>query len=293
MKTHRMRDLQISDRMTMRSPNLARYFVDVNSTSLLTGEEEFALSTRAIAGDEAAVDLLVKHNLRFVISVAKQYGLSPDILSDLICQGNIGLVKAARTFDPTRGFKFISYAVWHIRSEIFKYFDANHRTVRIPGNAQTKINKARKVEADLRVTLDRDATTYEIVEELLNQGISIEPYDLDHITGVMNGHTALESEDGDVLAPIDWLTSDDNPPDNNLLDDDKMAKILRLLDTLREIERAVVCARIGLYTGGEGEAFKDISARFDRSTEWSRLVYNKALRRLKMNARKLSITENN
>lgn len=288
-----MRDLQISERITMSSSNLSRYFVDLNSITLLTREEEYTISTRAIAGDEVAVDLLIRHNLRFVISVAKQYSLSsPDLLSDLICQGNIGLITAARSFDPTRGFKFISYAVWHIRNEILKYFDDSNRTIRLPGNAHTKINKARKVEADLRVTLDRDATTDEIVEELLKHGIIIKPYDLDHLFGVANGHTALESDSINIFAPIDWLSSDINKPDSKLLDEEQQSTILRLLNTLRKNEREVVCARLGLYTG-EGESFKDILARFDRSHEWSRLVYNKAILRLKMNARKLLINQNN
>lgn len=293
MKTNRMRDLQISERMSIRSPNLARYFVDVRTIPLLTSDEENAIGARVIAGDEAAVTLLVNHNLRFVISVAKQYGTSPDLLSDLICQGNIGLIAAARSFDPTRGFRFISYAVWHIRREIFEYLGSKNRTIRLPGNVQTNIKKARTVEAALLVTLDREATTYEIVEELLKQGIDIEPQELEHAFGIANGHTALESEDTEIFSPINWLPTDINKPDSKLLDEEHRTTILRLLDTLCAQHRDIVCARLGLYPGGFAESFKDISARYNRGNEWARLVYNRVMLQLKISANRLLINQNN
>jgi RNA polymerase primary sigma factor len=160
-----VRQLKITpDRLTNRTDNISRYFTDVSGRPMLGPEEEFSIGLRAQEGDEEAIEMLISSNLRFVVSVAKQYAGTGILLEDLICQGNIGLCDAARMFDPTRGFKFISFAVWHIRKEILAYLNSDHRTVRIPQNVLNDLTKIRRADETILQEQGRYGTADEFEE---------------------------------------------------------------------------------------------------------------------------------
>ncbi|MBT7306040.1 MAG: sigma-70 family RNA polymerase sigma factor, partial [Bacteroidetes bacterium] len=162
-----MRQLKITKQVTNReTKSLNSYLQDVSKIDMITAEEEVELAQRIREGDQSALDKLTKANLRFVISVAKQYQNQGLTLSDLINEGNVGLVKAAQRFDETRGFKFISYAVWWIRQAIMQYLSDHQRMVRLPLNKLGSVNKINQAKAELEQVLDRQPTTSEIAEYL-------------------------------------------------------------------------------------------------------------------------------
>ena len=161
-----MRQLKITHSITKRNEkSIDQYLQDICSEELLTPEEEVRLAQRIKEGDQAALDRLTKANLRFVVSVAKQYQNQGLSLPDLINEGNVGLIKAARRFDETRGFKFISYAVWWIRQAILQAIAENSRIVRLPSNQLGALNKLKKVSSQLEQELERQPSTHELSEE--------------------------------------------------------------------------------------------------------------------------------
>ena len=277
-----MRHLKIEERYTQRNDLVMRYFVDVEREKMLSPNEEYAIAVRAANGDEEAIEKLVKSNLRFVISVAKQYTVNPEMLNDLIAQGNIGLIDAAKSFDPSRGFKFISYAVWHIRKEIMLYLNNLKRTIRIPTNITQDINRIRKASSILESKLGREPIASEISEQV--EKMFLKPLDESRITTIL-GYTspiyALESSlHDDGLAPIDLLNGNTSEFDEvdrvgtDLLD--------QLLSThLNWAERDIVTRYHGIgYTGDE--TFTSIAQSHGKSSEWVRQTYAKALRRLRV-----------
>jgi RNA polymerase primary sigma factor len=162
-----MRQLKISQNITTReNQSLEKYFQDVNRIDMITSEEEAELSKRIKEGDQAALEKLVRSNLRFVVSVAKQYQNKNLTLNDLINEGNIGLIRAAEKFDHTRGFKFISYAVWWIRQSIMQAIAEKSRMVRMPLNRVGTLNKIKRTAAGLQQDLEREPTNEELAEEL-------------------------------------------------------------------------------------------------------------------------------
>lgn len=276
-----MRQLKIEERYTQRNDLVMRYFVDVEKEKMLSPNEEYEIAVRAANGDEDAIKKLVKANLRFVISVAKQYTVNPEILNDLIAQGNIGLIDAAKSFDPSRGFKFISYAVWHVRKEIMLYLNSLKRTVRIPTNITQDLNRIRKASTVLETKLTREPTSTEVAEQLVKMGFK--PLDEERINRVLGYHgpiSALESsshEDG--LAPIDWIHSDSDEFDR--VEDITPNMISELLaDHLTGVERDIVMRYHGIGYPSD-ETFTSIAKFHGRTSEWARLNYRKALRRLR------------
>lgn len=280
-----MKQLKISERITQRSSNIDRYFNDVGSYTSLTADEEYELAVRIKQGDEAALEKMIRYNLRFVISVAKQYAVQPEILSELIAQGNIGLIDAARTFDPTRGFKFISYAVWHIRKEILQYFNDSHKTVRVPANVTLDLNRARKVESALSTELGRDATLEEIVAKMSELGWETNVKKLERGRILAEGTVHFEASNPDEeWAPVNWVQSESQA--SEVLDKKEKTKtILRILDQLSPVERDVVILHLGLINDIP-VSFREISERHDRTSEWARQKYKKAIRKIKSWARR-------
>ena len=193
-----MRDLKILTTYTNRTSVTDRYFAEIDRHKILKADEEYEIAVKASAGDSRAIEKLVTSNLRFVVSVAKQYVSQAEMMDELIAQGNIGLIEAAKTFDPTRGFKFISYAVWHIRKEILSYLNDIHRTVKVPRNITMDANRTKRVESDLTCLLDREPTVEEIVEEMEKRGWEITP------EKVKNGRRATEK-----IVPFELGPSDD------------------------------------------------------------------------------------
>ena len=276
-----MRQLKIEERYTQRNDLVMRYFVDVEKEKMLSPNEEYEIAVRAATGDEEAIEKLVKANLRFVISVAKQYTVNPEILNDLIAQGNIGLIDAAKSFDPSRGFKFISYAVWHVRKEIMSYFNNLKRTVRIPTNITQDLNRIRKASAVLETALTREPTSTEVAEQLIKMGLKpLDAERIDKILGYQGPISALESslhEDG--LAPIDWIHSDADEFDQ--VDGIAPNMVISLLaDHLTGVELDIVMRYHGIGYPGD-ETFASIAKLHGRTPEWARLNYRKALRRLR------------
>ena len=280
-----MRQLKItSDRLTTRTDNISRYFTEVSSRTMLSPEEEFNIGLRAQEGDEEAIEKLISANLRFVVSVAKQYASTGILLEDLICQGNIGLCDAARMFDPTRGFKFISFAVWHIRKEILAYLNSDNRTVRIPQNILNDLNKIRRADESILQEEGRYGTVEELQEAISKTG---KDFSIDHIKRVTRADSRsvpLESDNPDEYgAPIDWLSS--GTTTTQYTDESDLTEMTKIvLSKLTNVQRDIVTRRLGI-NGGEPETFSTIADRYERTPEWARTVYTKSLKIMKVKLR--------
>ena len=277
-----MKQLKIAKSITNRDAGtLEKYLQDIAKERLISPEEEVELSRRIKAGDKEALETLVKANLRFVVSVAKQYQNQGLSLQDLINEGNVGLIKAAQRFDETRGFKFISYAVWWIRQSILQAVAEQARTIRLPLNQVGAISKLKKTAAMLEQELQRKPTTEEIAKEL---GIA-EPK-VRALLG-MNLHQIStdapldDEEDGnflDVYVDQDSTATDqavENESDNNA--------IQRSLQSLTEKERQVITMYYGIGTARE-YSLDEIALTMGISRERTRQIRDRALKRLKTNS---------
>jgi RNA polymerase primary sigma factor len=274
-----MRQLKINKSITNReNASLDKYLTDIGREELITAEEEVMLAQKIREGDELALDRLVKANLRFVVSVSKQYQNQGLSLPDLINEGNVGLIKAARRFDETRGFKFISYAVWWIRQSILQALAEQSRIVRLPLNQVGSINKIKKTISQLEQEYNRTPSEEEIAKHLDTSELKI------------NAAMRISSRSVSIDAPIsyeddtsmvDFLASDDTPTsDDNLLKESLFKEIERSLSTLTEKEREV----INLYYGigmNHGLTLDEIGDKFDLTRERVRQIKEKAIRRLK------------
>jgi RNA polymerase primary sigma factor len=286
-----MRQLVIEERATMRTVSLNRYFADVGPSNILTPDEEYELAVKCAAGDEEAISRLVKCNLRFVISVAKQYSRDGESLSELISQGNIGLLEAARKFDPTKGFRFISFAVWHIRKEILLYFNKYTRAVRLPQSIILNISRVKKVDAQLAVKLDREATPEEVVEEMKKNGWDITP---DNVVMTRlyetGGSIALEPTDPDEeWAPINWLDSGEDPF-SQVEANDSVNYIKEALKTVSDFEKDLIDMKLGLFNN-DPHSYTMIGTKYKKSSEWARQNYEKAIKKVKKNMKKMNISK--
>lgn len=273
-----MRQLKISsEKRTQRTDNISRYFNDVEKKPLLSPDEEFRIGMKVQQGDTAALEQLISANLRFVVSVAKQYSGTMVPLEELICQGNIGLCDAAKTYDPTRGFRFISYAVWHIRKEILSYLNSVNRTVKLPSNISTDMMRIRRINEEILQEEGRYGTAEEIHERTGKSGKLLT---VDHIKKVLSVNTnnvPLESSElDDALSPIEWLTSDSNTAEFSERGD--MDHTITLaLSKLPEVKRDIVISRLGLF-GREPDTISTIADRYERTPEWVRQNYEKSIK---------------
>jgi len=285
-----VKQLKISaERITDRSDNVARYFTDVSSHSMLGPEEEFKIALLAQKGDEGAIQKLILSNLRFVLSVAKQYTSTGAPFEDLICQGNIGLCDAARTFDPTKGFKFISYAVWHIRKEILTYLNSDHRTVRLPQNIVNDINKIRRANESILQEEGRYGTAEELQEAISRMG---RDFTIEYIKRIINSDTRaipLETNNPDeASSPIEWLNSE--MVSTLFTDASDLSKTVNLaLSKLKPIQREIVARRIGIF--GDPESFSIIAGRHNKTSEWARSIYVRSLRLMKTRLGAIKLTQ--
>ena len=266
--------------------SLDLYLREIGETALINAEEEVRLARRIKQGDKSALDKLTKANLRFVVSVAKQYQNQGLSLADLINEGNIGLIKAAKRFDETRGFKFISYAVWWIRQAILQALAEQSRIVRLPLNRVGTLHKIGKISSRLEQSLGREASPEEIAKELeLSEG------EVSDTLKISNSHLSLDapfstSEDNSL---IDILEDEFQPsPDEALLSASLRVEIEKALDSLtpREAEG------INLYFGLNSEkalTLEEIGARFSLTRERVRQIKEKAIRRLRHASRSRSL----
>jgi len=261
---------------------LDQYFKEIGEVSLLTAEEEIELTKRIKKNDHKAMETLVQANLRFVVSVAKEYQHQGLSLSDLISEGNIGLIKAAKRFDETRGFKFISYAVWWIRQSILQALAEHSRVVRLPLNKVGVLNKIGRVHEKLEKELERRPNTEEVAESMEMNGRDV--YETLKMAGRhLSLEAPLQEEDGNRL--VDVLENSDQPlPDDDLNSDSLKIEIEDVLSTLSEKEAKV----IKLYYGLEGErplTLEEIGEVFNLTRERVRQIKKKAIRRLRHTSR--------
>ncbi len=273
-----MKQLKISKSITNRDAGtLEKYLQDIAKERLVTPEEEVELSRRIKAGDQEALDQLVRANLRFVVSVAKQYQNQGLSLQDLINEGNVGLIKAAQRFDETRGFKFISYAVWWIRQSILQAIAEQSRIVRLPLNQVGSVNKINRAlnkfeqEHERRPSVDEIAETTDLPE--------------DKIADAMNANTRHVSVDapfvdGDDNSLLDILANNDAPmADNELVKQSLQTEISRALQLLNERERNIIEAFFGI---NQPElTLEEIGNKYGLTRERIRQIKEKAIRRLR------------
>jgi len=278
-----MRQLKITKQVTNReTASLDKYLQEIGKVDLITAEEEVELAQKIRAGDENALDKLTKANLRFVVSVAKQYQNQGLTLPDLINEGNLGLIKAARRFDETRGFKFISYAVWWIRQSILQALAEQSRIVRLPLNKIGSINKINKTYAFLEQAHERAPSAEEIAKEL-DMTIS----DVKESLKNSGRHVSMDAPlvEGEDSNLYDVLNSGESPnPDKLLLHESLRTEIERALETLTPREADVVRLYFGLGSH-HAMTLEEIGETFDLTRERVRQIKEKAIRRLKHTSR--------
>jgi len=261
-----MRQLKISKQVTNRdTPSLDKYLTEIGKVKLITAQEEVELARRIKKGDNDALEALCKANLRFVVSVAKQYQGQGLTLPDLISEGNLGLIKAAGRFDETRGFKFISYAVWWIRQQILQSLAEQARIVRLPLNKIGSINKINRAFARLEQEHERPPTAAELAETL--------EMTLDEVKSSMSNtsrHVSMDAplrDDGDSGTMHDLMRNDDLPdPMESLLTDSLRSEIERSLESLTGRESDVIRLYFGL-AGNQPHALEEIGRKFDLTRE--------------------------
>ncbi len=274
-----MRQLKISKSITNRdTASLERYLADIAKESMITADEEVELARRIKEGDEAALEKLTKTNLRFVVSVAKQYQNQGISLPDLINEGNVGLIKAAKRFDETRGFKFISYAVWWIRQAILQAIADQSRIVRLPLNQVGTINKIKKEISRLEQELQRPPTFEEISE-----AIDLPEY---KIAEIMKMNTYTQSIDSPIAPDEDtkfidtFIYENDENTDTQLMNESLSMEINDVLSTLSEKEREIIKLFYGINSSHE-YTLDEIGDRYDLSRERVRQIKERALKRLR------------
>ena len=281
-----MRQLKITKQITNRENlSLDKYLQEIGKEELITPEQEVELARKIKNGDQRALDKLTKANLRFVVSVSKQYQNQGLTLPDLINEGNLGLIKAAQRFDETRGFKFISYAVWWIRQSILQALAEQARIVRLPLNKIGNINKINRAFSELEQVHEREPSVDEIAEAL-----ELSPDEVE--TSLRNNSRAVSmdaplGDESDSGTLYDVLGSRDSQrPDSHLMDQSLKEEIERALQTLTPRESDV----LKLYFGIEATAktnltLEEIGMKFDLTRERVRQIKEKAIRRLKHSSR--------
>ena len=278
-----MRQLKITKQVTNReTASLDKYLQEIGRVDLITADEEVELAQRIKAGDVAALEKLTKANLRFVVSVAKQYQNQGLTLPDLINEGNLGLIKAAQRFDETRGFKFISYAVWWIRQSILQALAEQSRIVRLPLNKIGSINKINKMYAYLEQANERVPSAEEIARELDMSVNDVKESMKNAGRHISMDAPLVEGEDSNLY---DVIGSNESPnPDKALILDSLRTEIERALETLTPREADVVRLYFGL-SDQHAMTLEEIGETFDLTRERVRQIKEKAIRRLKHTSR--------
>lgn len=273
-----MRQLKIGNSITVRDwHSLDLYLQEIGREELISVDEEVELSRRIREGDERALDKLVRANLRFVVSVAKQYQNQGIPLPDLIDEGNIGLIKAARKFDETRGFKFISYAVWWIRQSILQAIADQSRIVRLPLNQVGSLNKINKLVSQFEQDNQRRPSPEELAELL-----DLPPEKVGETLLSSGRHISVDAPfaDGEDNTMLDTMAADDTPDtDDALILESLRHEIDRVLTHLDNREREIVRMSFGI--GCSEMSLDEIAAKFDLTRERVRQIREKAIRRLK------------
>jgi RNA polymerase primary sigma factor len=279
-----MRQLKISKQITNReSQSLDKYLQEIGKVELLTPDEEVELARRIKQGDQVALEKLTKANLRFVVSVAKQYQNQGLSLGDLINEGNLGLIKAAKRFDETRGFKFISYAVWWIRQSILQALAEQSRIVRLPLNRVGALNKIGKAFSKLEQEFEREPSPDEIAQVLENMSED----EISDTLKISGRHVSVDAPfiPGEENRLLDVLENDSEPnPDSELINESLSKEVERALSTLTQREAEVIRLYFGI--GVEHSlTLEEIGEKFDLTRERVRQIKEKAIRRLRHTSR--------
>jgi len=275
-----MRQLKITNKITSReSVALDKYLNDIGKISLLSGDEEANLARRIREGDEAAKKRLTEANLRFVVSVAKQYQNQGLTLSDLINEGNVGLMKAAERFDETRGFKFISYAVWWIRQSILQSIVEHSRMVRLPLNKVGSYNKVNEEFIKFVQEFEREPSNEE-----LGAILEMTPKEISNMLRTNTRHVSMDSpiggDDSDATLIDLYVSEDDVTPDSMLLDESLRDEVLQGLTILSEREKEVISAYYGL-NNFKPLTLEEIGEKYALTRERVRQIKERAIRRLR------------
>lgn len=277
-----MRQLKITKSITNReSASLDKYLQEIGKEDLITVEEEVELAQRIKKGDQRALEKLTRANLRFVVSVAKQYQNQGLSLPDLINEGNLGLIKAAEKFDETRGFKFISYAVWWIRQSILQALAEQSRIVRLPLNQVGSLNKINKALAKFEQENERKPTSYELSTKL-----DIPPEKVADTLRVSGRHVSVDAPfvSGEENNLLDVLENQDSPPaDTTLMSESLSREIERAIATLTEREHDIIKYFFGINC--QEMTLEEIGGEFGLTRERVRQIKEKAIRRLRHTSR--------
>ncbi|MEO6729209.1 MAG: RNA polymerase sigma factor RpoD/SigA [Candidatus Dojkabacteria bacterium] len=277
-----MRQLKITQSITNReSQSLDKYLHEIGKVDLITAEEEVILAQKIREGDQAALERLTKTNLRFVVSVAKQYQNQGLTLGDLINEGNLGLIKAAKRFDETKGFKFISYAVWWIRQSILQAIAEQSRIVRLPLNQVGSLSKISKAFSRLEQEFEREPSPEELAETLETT--------VEKISDTLSNsgrHVSMDAPfvQGEENTLLDVLENDNPDTDSMLIDESLSEEIKRSLSTLTEREREIIVLFFGLSTN-HPLSLEEIGEKFNLTRERVRQIKDKALQRLRHTSR--------
>jgi RNA polymerase primary sigma factor len=284
-----MRQLKITQQITKRdSVSVDKYLAEISAIPLLTMEEEVELPRLILLGDKKAFDRFVSGNLRFVISVAKQYQQRGALLGDLINAGNEGLIKAANRYDPSRGFKFISYAVWWIRQSIMSYLNDNGKGIRLPLNKLGLINKIKNITSKLEQDFERNPTSEEISEELfLQKGQSITADEIDEIIRVSNPISSLDTPIGtdESLTLIDMIRGETMMDINSSLKHVDLQFVIKKIfeKKLTPKEQQVVTSYFGLF-GATPKSLDELGFEHELTRERVRQIKEKAIRKMKFHS---------
>ncbi|MFC6101125.1 sigma-70 family RNA polymerase sigma factor [Olivibacter domesticus] len=273
-----MRQLKISESITNRSNHsLSLYLTEVSKIELISADEEAILAKKIREGDQAALERLTRANLRFVISVAKQYQHQGLVLEDLINEGNLGLVKAAKRFDETKGFKFISYAVWWIRQSIMSAVSIQSRVVRLPGNQISNLIKVRKAQASLEQRLEREPSIDELALDLDTSPERI-------IDALKNAERQISVDAPSIMMEegtlLDVLPNFEAPTDQQLVLDSLNIQIHKALENLSSREQQILVLFYGLFSN-EPHTLEEIADELQLTRERIRQLKTKALLHIK------------
>lgn len=278
-----MRQLKIIKQITNReTESLDKYLQEIGKIDLITADEEVRLTQRIKEGDQGALDKMVKANLRFVVSVAKQYQNKGLSLGDLINEGNVGLVKAAMRFDETRGFKFISYAVWWIRQSIMQALAEQSRVVRIPLNRVGTLNKLNRTFAALEQQYQRDPSAEELAEVLNLAPEEVRETALMGTRQVSINAPFMQGEENGLLDVLE--DESEETPDSTLISNSLRQDVQRSLSTLTERESDIISLYFGL-NGKPAMTLEEIGLKFNLTRERVRQVKEKGIRRLQSTSR--------
>ena len=292
-----MRGIVITERYTTHTDNLTRYLSELRNNDLLSADEEYDLFLKYKEGDERAKEIIIKGNLRFVVSVAKQYQSKSTPLEDLISEGNKGLIEGIEKFDPSLGFKFISYGVWYIRKHIHYYLNDLSRTVRIPAKITSDLRKYRELESSLSSNLGRTPTIEETLSYIEENNLEGFQFSERTIESIKNNPSTVALDpiksggsDEESFHPIDWIEEESNSPDRDIEMTEKKEIINKMLAQLSVIEKEIIIMKYGIRDGIP-LAYKEIGMKMERTPEWARGNTKKAEKRLRIIARKMGIKD--